>query len=76
MGNKEIYQKGLEFARNEYSKRQQKCLDGDPRGFALLFNSKSLKFSTVALQSKKLSTLSENTFHVYNIYSNGSCEKA
>lgn len=70
----DILEKGLEFAKNEYSKRQAKIWDGDPKGFLVLFNNRSKKFSTLSLQSKKIDSLSENFVKVYNVYSNGSCE--
>lgn len=71
----QILDRGMEFASKEYSNRQQKCFDGDPTGFAIIFNSKSNKFSCLALGSKKLDDLSKNAMHIYNVYSNGSCER-
>lgn len=74
MKNEQIVEAGYEFTVNEFRDRTFKCRDGEPVGFNTIYNSRSKKFTTLPLQSKKLNSLSSNQTLMYSVAGNGALE--
>ena len=72
---KEILDLARNFAIKEYQTRQKACMNGDPKGFAVIYNKRSKRFTSLSLVSKKLHNLSSNAIHVYSVFSNGALEE-
>ena len=72
MKNEQIIEAGYQFTVNEFRDRAFKCRDGEPAGFNTIYNSRSKKFTTIPLRSKKLDNLSSNQTLMYSVAPNGS----
>lgn len=74
MKNEQIVEAGYEFTVNEFRDRTFKCRDGEPVGFNTIYNSRSKKFTTLPLQSKRLDNLSDNSKLMFRVAGNGALE--
>ena len=70
----EIMTSAREFAKHKYQEQALKCMDGDPKGFNVFYNSRSKKFTTIPLFSKRLSQMSKNARMMCRVCDNGSLE--
>jgi hypothetical protein len=70
----QIVEAGYQFTVNEFRDRTFKCRGGEPAGFNTVYNSRSKKFTTIPLFSKRLDNLSDNSKLMFSVAGNGSLE--